>query len=253
VAPASEPQNFAHGLKSDPLVAFAIVFSALIHDVGHQGISNVRLAKEEPSLGEQYHNQSVAEQNSIDVAWEIFMSSRFDKLRQYIFISRAEMMRFRQLVVNAVIATDIFGKEQNKFRKDRWEKAFDWAGKLSDSEINDMRATVVMELILQASNVGHTMQLFQEYRKWNHKLFSELNKAFRAGRMGADPKSFWYKGELAFFDFYIVPLLGKLKECNVFGARGEEYLATALRNRAEWEAQGEHIVQAMIKASGEIV
>ena len=31
---ASELHNYTHGINSDPLTVFAIVFSALIHDVG---------------------------------------------------------------------------------------------------------------------------------------------------------------------------------------------------------------------------
>jgi hypothetical protein len=41
-------------------------------------------------------------------------------------------------------------------------------------------------------------------KKWNKKLFREMTLAFKAGRLAKDPKSFWYKGELGFFDNYIV-------------------------------------------------
>ena len=56
--------EYTHGICSDPMAIFAIVFSALIHDVDHQGISNVQLAKEEPAMGELYRDTSVAEQVS---------------------------------------------------------------------------------------------------------------------------------------------------------------------------------------------
>jgi len=32
----------------------------------------------------------------------------------------------------------------------------------------------------------------------------------------------WYRGEIGFFDFYIVPLAKKLKECGVFGVSSGE-------------------------------
>lgn len=50
--------------------------------------------------------------------------------------------------------------------------------------------------------------------------------------MGTDPSTFWYKGELGFFDNYIIPLAKKLKDCNVFGVSSDEYLNYALQNRA---------------------
>jgi hypothetical protein len=83
--------------------------------------------------------------------------------------------------------------------------------------------------------------------QWNKKLFHELLLAFRAGRMGADPTTFWYKGELGFFDNYIIPLAKKLEDCNVFGVSSDECLNYALQNRAEWEDRGEDMVAEMVK------
>ena len=42
--------------------------------------------------------------------------------------------------------------------------------------------------------------------------------------MAADPATFWYQGELGFFDNYIIPLAKKLKECGVFGVSSDEFL-----------------------------
>ena len=81
-----------------------------------------------------------------------------------------------------------------------------------------------MEHIIQASDVAHTMQHWHVYQKWNRKLFSEMYLAFQNGRMAADPSTFWYKGELQFFDNYIIPLAKKLKDCQVFGVSSDEYL-----------------------------
>ena len=71
--------------------------------------------------------------------------------------------------------------------------------------------------------------------------------AFRAGRMAVDPASFWYKGELGFFDSYIIPLAEKLKDCKVFGVSSDECLNYAVRNRAEWEVRGEEAVAELVR------
>lgn len=111
-----------------------------------------------------------------------------------------------------------------------------------------MRATIVIEHIMQASDVCHTMQHWHIYRKWNKRLFFEMMEAFRAGRMGGtEPSTFWYNGELAFFDNYIIPLAKKLKDCNVFGVSSDECLNYAVLNRAEWKARGEAIVAEMME------
>ena len=159
------------------------------------------------------------------------------------FETKQELMRFRELIVNVVLATDIFDKELNDLRKSRWNQAF--SGTVGD-HINDLRATIVIEHIMQASDVSHTMQHWHVYRKWNANLFKEMYAAYRAGRMGADPSSFWYRGELAFFDNYVIPLAMKLKECNVFGVSSDEYLNYAKMNRAEWEDRGEELVKELL-------
>ena len=241
---AAQIHNFTHGLTSDPLANLALVFTALIHDVDHLGVSNVQLAREQPELAEYYRNKSIAEQNSFDIAWDLLMDDRFKKLREYIFGTQAELLRFRQLIVNMVLATDIFDKDFNQLRKDRWERAFHQ--NLPDSVTKDLRATIVMEHIIQASDVSHTMQHWHIYQKWNQRLFEEMSAAYKAGRLGSDPCAFWYKGELAFFDNYVIPLATKLKECNVFGVCSDEYLDYALKNREEWEERGEEIVATMM-------
>ena len=46
-----------------------LIVIALIHDADHPGVSNAQLAKEEPDLATTYRNKSLAEQNSLDIAW----------------------------------------------------------------------------------------------------------------------------------------------------------------------------------------
>jgi hypothetical protein len=67
-----------------------------------------------------------------------------------------------------------------------------------------------------------------------------------AGRMDNDPSENWYKGEMGFFDFYIIPLAKKLADCGVFGKSSDEYLNYARSNRREWEARGQEVVAEMI-------
>jgi hypothetical protein len=90
------------------------------------------------------------------------------------------------------------------------------------------------------------MQHWQIYRKWNGLFFEECYAAFLAGRADEDPSETWYMGEIGFFDFYIVPLAKKLKECGVFGKSSDEYLDYAIQNRNEWAMKGRKIVAEMI-------
>jgi hypothetical protein len=220
---ASQIHDYTLGINSDPLCQFAIVLSALIHDADHPGVSNAQLIKENKELAKIYKKKSVAEQHSFDLAWQLFISDRFAELRCCLFASKAELLRFRQVLVNVVMATDIFDVALNDLRKARWQKAFSDDAEKSRVDVNNLRATIVIEHIIQASDVSHTMQhvsgrivflwlrflcfahpiahlllprtQWHVYRKWNRKLFQEMTLAYRAGRMGTDPATFWYKSE----------------------------------------------------------
>jgi hypothetical protein len=51
-----------------------------------------------------------------------------------------------------------------------------------------------------------------------------MYSAYLEGRAEKNPADFWYDGEIGFFDFYVIPLAKKLKECGVFGVSSAEYL-----------------------------
>ena len=84
------------------------------------------------------------------------------------------------------------------------------------------------------------------YQKWNRRLFDELYTAYKNGRMGVDPATFWYNGEIKFFDTYVIPLAKKLKDCGVFGVSSEECLNYAVNNRREWESKGQMITTELV-------
>jgi hypothetical protein len=99
--------SFLCAAFSDPLTQLAVVFSALIHDVDHRGVSNPTLTQEDPTLAQRYQYMSIAEQNSVDLAWNVFMGAEFTDLRNCMFVAREDLQRFRQLVVNSVMVRGV--------------------------------------------------------------------------------------------------------------------------------------------------
>lgn len=154
---ASNLHNYTFGITSDPLAQFAVVFGALIHDVDHHGVSNKQLEKESSPIAERYKNKSIAEQNSVDRAWDLLLDrEEFGELQDAIFQTEAEYKRFRQIVVNVVMATDIFDKELGDLRKNRWCKAFNGGlQKQNDDhqESENRKATIVIEHVSSIQNV----------------------------------------------------------------------------------------------------
>jgi len=243
------------GIWSDPLAQFAVVFTALVHDAGHTGLPNLQLVAEEHELALRYNNKSVAEQHSVHIAWELFTQPRFKNLRNCICPTEKHLLRFRQLVINLLIATDIADQDRMRGRSNRWAEAFaglkDWKNVLHDlvavpKEEKNIKATLVLEQIMLASDVAHTMQHFSTFVKWNERLFQEMWAAYVNGHSHADPRQGWYESQIGFYDFYIIPLAKKLKECGVFSTAGDEYLGNALENRRRWTDEGEMVTQKLI-------
>jgi hypothetical protein len=248
VALLQSVHNSTFGISSDPLAQFAIIFSALIHDIDHTGLTNSQLVKEKADIAVTYKGLSVAEQNSVTVAWGILLRPEYERLCLAIFPTPSERIRFRQLVVNAVLATDIVDAKLTELRKNRWDEAFhETSGRKSPSEDRNRKATIVMEHIIQASDVAHSMQHWRIYCKWNEKLFEERYRSFLEGHEEEDPAIHWYENEIRFFDNYVIPLANKLAECGVFGVSSDEYLGFAIENRMEWEMKGRDVVHHMLR------
>jgi hypothetical protein len=162
-----------------PCVATSSNMKLLLAFCHIPGVPNTTLVKEESRLAHKYKNKSVAEQNSVDLSWALLMEPEYEKLRNCICCNEEEYSRFRSLVVNSVMATDIMDKELGAARKNRWNMAFDEvveASVVDDTatspsatiEVNSQaainrKATIVIEHLIQASDVSHTMQHWHIY------------------------------------------------------------------------------------------
>ena len=240
--------DHTYGIASDPLTQFSLIFASLIHDANHTGLPNATLIEEKDPLATHYKNKSMAEQQSVDCAWELLQEECYHDLRRAIYSTTCDLKRFRQLIVTTVLATDIADKELSATRKSRWNQAFAESPTGEDETmVRNRKATIVIEHLIQASDVAHTMQHWHVYRRWNEKFFYECMKAYKDGRSKSNPADTWYHGEMGFFDFYIIPLAKKLKDCGVFGVSSDEYLNYAIKNRQEWEARGKEVVNEMLE------
>ena len=120
-----------YGLKNDPLMTLAMLFSAIMHDVEHRGVPNRQLVQESHELAILYNDQSVAEQRSLAVAFSELMKDEFQELREVMFENQDEYRRFRKAVINIVLATDIASPERTQLVKSKWKEAF---GETSESK-----------------------------------------------------------------------------------------------------------------------
>lgn len=238
-----------HCLLSKTFFPYLLRFSALVHDLEHTGVPNAQLIKEKPDIASKYGKKSVAENHSVDLALLTLKDPQFKTLQTSIHPTFTDYLRFKELLVNAVLATDIVDKDLKVNRQQRWTEAFHGCtqqDQATTASTNEAKAAIVVEHIIQASDVAHTMQHWHVFCKWNERLYIEMLEAYRTGRSEKDPSEGWYESELGFFDYYIIPLAKKLEECGVFGVSSGEYLGYALQNRLEWEQKGRQVTEEMI-------
>ena len=254
-----------------PQISISSLTFLLYYSPGHTGLTNQELIDARVPLASAYRSQSVAEQNryvispsfrslasqvhcshvlfsslrSVDLAWRLLMDDSYAALRSCICTTEGELQYFRECLVDALMATDIADKKLQTLRKKRWAEAFhERLGSTADHDLDiDRKATIVFEHIIQASDVAHCMQHWLIYQKYNALLFEERYVAYLKGFAKSPPWEGWYKGELGFFDNYIIPLAEKLDRVGVFGVSYHEYLSYSQQNRKEWDAKGERIVE----------
>lgn len=279
---AKEVHQATYGISSDPLMQFVVVLASLVHDVDHTGLTNAQLTQVNAPKGTvvgyslafdsasrlriaclarstaiMYKNRSVSEQNSLEVAWTVLMDSDFEQMRSCIYTNKQELRRFRQLLVNAFLATDLADETLVSERKANWGRAFtegsDGTPAPNPGRIKrecrvdeDRKATVVFECMVQAAQVAHAMQHWITFTKWSEKLFTERMLMAESG--DGEPNNTangWFQTELDFFDLHVIPLTEKLNDSGVFGSSSCEFLTWALENRREWELRGEALVERM--------
>ncbi|KAG7361603.1 3'5'-cyclic nucleotide phosphodiesterase [Nitzschia inconspicua] len=237
-----------YGISQDPLAQFAVVFAALIHDCDHPGVpASQMVGQNDGDAAMKWKNKSVNEQNALDTAWKMLMQHQFSDLRSAIFGNASEMKRFRQILVNCCLSTyTTTDDEILSMRKSRWDRAFVDGKKDFSHENRNRRATIVLELIMQSSDVFYATQNWHLYQKWSQRHFSEIYKAYQDGMLGRDPCIFWFKNELLFFDEQVIPITKQLNDCHVFSISGDEQLLFALSNRQQWAAKGGNEVASMV-------
>jgi len=246
----SDVQNASYLIASNPLVQFAMVLSVICHDVDHPGASNAILLSEKSRMASVYGYKSVAEQNSLDLTWDLLMDDNYAELRAAIYRTEEEKQLFRQVLVNSVISTDLFDQRLKDRFESRWKVGFPNESHGDQGTSKNLQATLIMETMVQAADIAHTMQHWQVYRKWNLRLFEEMYQGFVDGRTSSDPSDFWFEGELQFYNNYTLPLVRRLRQSGAFvTASTDSHQDYAEQNKRQWENKGKDIVAEMVDAT----
>ena len=132
------------GLRNDPLMQFALIFAALIHDVEHQGLPNRQLCNEDSKLAVTYNDQSVAENRSLAIGFHELLKEDYQELRAVLFggnsneteSSQSDYHRFRRQVIALVLTTDIANPDRTALFKSKWKEAFETPQADDDDDVS---------------------------------------------------------------------------------------------------------------------
>ena len=112
------------GLRCDPIALLAIIFSALIRDIGHHGVTNRQLIKEGSKRALLYNDQSVHEHRALHMAFRELVKDQYSALRKIMFPQETDYRYFRSTVVSSVLSTDLASPERSQISKSKWKEAF---------------------------------------------------------------------------------------------------------------------------------
>ncbi|CAB9521249.1 cAMP-specific 3',5'-cyclic phosphodiesterase [Seminavis robusta] len=165
----TKPRMF--GLRTDTLMHLLLIFSALIHDVEHQGIPNRQLALEDDELAILYNDQSIAENRSLTVGFRELLQKQYTNLRNAIFSNDEDYRRFRKVSTQLVLQTDLASPERTQIRKSKWKEAF-------GEDFQTMEAKVKHELKRRSSTAPcHSVLSSPESRRMSaDTILSELEQ-----------------------------------------------------------------------------
>jgi len=231
--------------SSDPLAEFGCLFAMLIHGVDHSGASNAELVKEKNEKVSLFHGRCINEQHAFNVGMELLMSEKYRYIRTMIAATKQEWARFRQVVVNCVLATDTMDQDFWDERRDQWAICFGENATAGESQAHkNQKATIFMEYIVQSAVTGPSMQHYQIFIKWFRRRI--LQSHDRASDAGQSNEFDWFQHELDRFDKLILPLAMDLDKCGLLAGIGREHLDYAMQNREEWEQKGQDFLRDLM-------
>ena len=220
----------------------------------------------------------IAEKHSIDIGLDIFFQDEFKELRHAILPDVYDKILYTRTLFQAILCTDIASSDNVELGIERFALAqhnrgeyelricplvpylgdmFDKFGlEESDKEefpnefkINhtNLQKCVRNEHLMLIADVSHLVQDWNNFVKWNFRLFQEIKNCSRKG-FCPDPLDGWSKGQIGFLNHYIIPLA---KRSKIFFDKefGDNLVENGMTNLKLWEQHGDKATSIMSTAA----
>jgi atrial natriuretic peptide receptor A len=223
--------------ETSALENFSLIFAAFLHDAGHTGMNNKMLQDEAHILSQKYSPDiPIAERFSIEIACEVLLQEQYSALCDAIMPDDISRLKFSKALFQSILVTDIANPSHVKQCIQRYQAAcngecctpdlcplaphlsgimaqfFKGSEDIKRAYPDEFRITteglqecVRREHFMLISDVSHLFQCWENFVKWNFRLYKEIHNNFSKG-LCSDPSEGWFEGQIGFLEKYAIPL-----------------------------------------------
>jgi hypothetical protein len=223
--------------KSDALDDFTLIFAAFVHDAGHTGMTNKMIQEKEHALSKKYPKDvPIAERYAIDIACNLLFQREYTALCHAIMPGDIDKLKFAKVLFQSILVTDIADPNRVRQSVQRFEAVKNgelcsndlcplrphlsgivaqFFNERSDIEeiypdqffitISGLEGCVKREHFMLISDVAHLFQCWENFVKWNFRLYKEIHNNYSRG-LCPNPKDGWFEGQIGFLEKYAIPL-----------------------------------------------
>ena len=150
------------------LDVFAVVVSAITHDIGHPGVNNAFLVSSSDPLSIKYNDQSVLENMHCGITFEILENEDMNIIGS---LDIDQMRQFRQTAIAIILATDL---------QKHFDKLAEFRKILNSDEgfviSNDKHKLIALEICLKCADIGHSAKKLGIHKVWTMQITKEFFK-----------------------------------------------------------------------------
>ncbi|SAM01595.1 hypothetical protein [Absidia glauca] len=156
-----------------PLDALALVLASIGHDVGHPGVNNMFMIRTATPLALMYNDRSVLESFHAMVFFNILQRHCFRRLTEW--QTTAKYTRFRKIVVQSILATDMGMHDDyvNKIQRQR-ERLDTSPVDVSNNDRAEEEIILICGSLIKCADIGNCARPFPVAKEWAEILQREF-------------------------------------------------------------------------------
>ena len=198
--------------KFPALDLFALLISALCHDVDHPGNTNAFEIATDSELARKHNDQSVLENHHCNVAFTTMNKTECNFLADF---SNADRKRLRKIVIQSILSTDMSHHFELCSTLDQIDK-MQFQQNLGKKEKTDKFKQIICNVFVHTADLTAPVQPLVIALKWGKKVAQEFGDQVRkekelgieslAMMQGLDDQENFLKSQRGFYKFVLRPL-----------------------------------------------